>query len=238
MKESLKSVPIIFYDLIVYYGSSFFLISAICVAFIGYHNCVQFMAKLSTSGVTIGIILLISFCYVYGQLASALSAVIIKKPINYIIRRLKPKSEDDYFFNYFGNCNDFPVLEYTGKSVKKNYWTIIYFIKLIYPSVADDLLKRYARCKLSRVNALNYFFLCILSLSFHFLKKCNHIPNIIPHHMSFFLWAFLFLIISLVFCWEFYQRQCWFGDILVKMFAAVTKALEMGDKKIPPIKIT
>lgn len=228
-KGTLKSIPGVFYDLIVYYGSSFIFISCLWVVFFDLHAIAGFLSSLKASGLSFLLILILSFCYVYGQLASTLSAIFVKRPISFLVTKCKPKSIKDYFFDYFADCEDFSVLEQTEKRLRKNYWTVLYFIKLTFPSIADDLLKRYARCKLARVNSFNFLFLAVITLAVHVSKKWGWFSSVSTSYFSGLVWSTFFLFASIVFAFEFYQRQCWFGDIVVKIFAAVVKRLSMTD---------
>lgn len=229
MKESaIKSVPMVFYDLIVYYGSSFFFLGILGLTFIGFEKIAELCSKLSALSMTFGVMMVVSFCYVYGQFASTFSSIVIKRPISRLVKLWGGSSRKDYFFDYFESSEDFVILEKTGKTLRKNYWTIIYFVMLYFPTIADDLLKRYARCKLARVNAFNFLFLSVLTFTSSLLEKLGWCRLVSTCYFSCFTWAMVFLVATLACSWEFYQRQCWFGDILVKIFAAVVKKLSMN----------
>ena len=227
-KGVLKSVPGGFYDLIVYFASSVVLVGSAALLLCDAATITELLSKLTVSGFSLLFLFLICFSYLYGQLASTLSALFIKKPVNSIVSRFHPKQMRDYFFDYPEACRDFPVLALVGKGQSKNYWTILYFIKISYPDIADDLLKRYARCKLARVNAFNFLVLCSFTLSLCILRKLGvtGIPEVANLRPT--VWVVSFALVFGAYTLDFYQRQCWFGDILIKILAAVSKHLAVG----------
>jgi len=213
-----RTVPNVFYDLIVYYGSSIvFFIGLIFLSF-DFGAIRSFLSTLDVLGKIILLLVALSACYIYGQLSSMLSYYLIKKPVNRIIKLLNPKQRRDYFFEYSQLLDDFPVFSTLSSKKDKNYWSLIYYIKILRPDIGDDLLKRYARVKISRINALNTFMLLVyLGLMSLFRNLQTHIQNPVIIALILLFFVILFLL-------EFYQRQCWFGDITVKIYASIQKA--------------
>jgi hypothetical protein len=226
--ESIKTVPGVFYDLIVYYASSVTFLVGVTLLFISPSDIHKILASVSLFETALLIILGISFCYIWGQLSSAHSYYIIKTPISLIVKWLNGSSCDDYFFNRSRFLEDFPLLSSTEEKKERNYWTILYYIRVIKPHIADDLMKRYARCKLARVNAFNFLLLSVLHL---ILRWTNLYSAGSDTFSSFYqsIWMVLILLfLTLIFIIEFYQRQCWFGDIVIKIYAAIVKATTEG----------
>lgn len=219
-----RTVPNVFYDLIVYYGSSItFFIVLIFLSF-DLSSIRSFLSNLDVLGKIILFFVALSVCYIYGQLSSMLSYYLVKKPVNKIVKVLKSKQKKDYFFEYSELLDNFPIFPILPSKKEKNYWSLIYYIKILYPDIGDDLLKRYARCKLSRINALNVFVLLIY-FGFTFLLRSlpTHIQN--PGIVIAIL-----LLFAILFVLEFYQRQCWFGDITVKIYASIQKRQQEKNK--------
>jgi hypothetical protein len=223
--ESIKAIPGAIYDLIVYYGSGVIFLFGVVLLFLSPPRIHKELTNINTFEAVTLIVIAIALCYIWGQLSSALSYYVIKRPVSRIVKNINSASKEDFFFNRPNLLDKFPLLQ-TEEKKKGNYWTILYYIRLVSPEVADDLLKRYARCKLARVNALNFFLLSILHLIVYWVTVT---PQNEGEFYSFYhsLWMVLILLfLSLVFAFEFYQRQCWFGDILFKVYAAIERVFE------------
>lgn len=219
-KNILYSIPGGFYDLIVYYGGSLLFFTAIVFASYDLPQIKDFFSQLTTSEKIFLSVVIFSASYIFGQFSSTFSAHFVKKPISKLCSKFDLKDKQDYSFNYFENNEDFTILNETSKKVKGNYWTIIYFIKMYKPDIADDLIKRYARCKLARSNSFNFLILSLLSLSCYLLNIFNVSLKYFDTYIGPLSWALVFGSFSIIFAAEFYQRQAWFGDILIKIYAA------------------
>jgi hypothetical protein len=139
-----------------------------------------------------------------------------------IVRVLKRRANRDFFFDYQSLLKDFPLLEQLSEKQRGNYWTLIYWLKINHPSIGNDLLERHARVKMARMNALNSFFIFLLSL-FSFSNPAL-MTNAAIYNDSVRVYALIgSCIITMLFAFEFYQRQCWFGDIVVKIFASLSR---------------
>jgi hypothetical protein len=217
---SIKSIPGAFYDLIVYYASGILLITVIVISSVELN---VFTKALSTIGALDKLLLAfiaLSVGYVYGQMSSALSSFFIKKPVSRIAKSLKLRSYKDYKFDYFREDKSFSLLQECEKELKGNYWTLIYYIKLNAPEISDDLMKRYARVKLARANAFNFFILSVVSLITSISDNVASKLGLFDVHLSAQWWTVLCFVLTLLFCVEFYQRQAWFGDIFIKIYSA------------------
>lgn len=217
---SIESVPGYFYDAIVYYSSYVVLISLIALLYVDAHKLVEFLRTLSVGEQLLALLSFLSFGYVWGQFSSALSYPLVKLPITKIVKRFHPKTEGDFLFSF----DEILLLIDTKDTLKekrhRNYWTILYFVQAIDPWTGSDLLKRYARCKLARVNAFNFMALVVLGISLRIFA-------IQLHFLSWPQYFFLCSLFVVLFSLEFYQRQKWFGDIVIKSLVAVLAAREL-----------
>lgn len=224
ISRAFKSIPGVFYDLIVYYGSTTLFAFAFLALSADVHTVRRMLVGLDTFEKIFLVVLLLAGFYVYGQLASALSYHIIKRPMNKLVRFINPKEAKDYFFEYSDILNEFSLLNgFEGK--KRNYWTLVYFIRRVNPDIGDDLLKRYARVKLARINAFNasilFLYLFIKGVAQIFILE----PPVTPILLETLFQIAIALAFVLIFGFEFYQRQCWFSDIAVKIYAAIRREL-------------
>lgn len=232
MKEEIKSgiisVPGYFYDLIVYYSSFFtflFIVISLFVGFDNIRNITKSMSIFEWFGVSV---LILSVGYSWGQLSSTLSYHIVKRPTTYLVKKIKPCNINDYLFSFDDIVSQLDVKDILKGKQHRNYWTIIYYLQIIYPHIGSDLLKRYARCKLARVNGFNFIvliiigaILCISSFSIYYIQW-----------PTYFVMCVIF---TVLFFFEFYQRQCWFGDLVIKTLSAAYSACEdMKDKYLTP----
>ena len=217
---SFKSIPGAFYDLIVYYASVVLFIAVFIVSSVELVTLAKSASSIKTLDKIFLLLFVLSVGYVYGQLSSALSSYFIKKPVSKLARAFGFKSYKDYKFDFFYDDKSFELLGECGKGLKGNYWTLIYYIKLNAPEISDDLMKRYARVKLARTNAFNFLVLFILSLATLWIDRVALKFGLFDAYLSPKWWAVIFLFVSLVFSVEFYQRQAWLGDILIKVYSA------------------
>jgi hypothetical protein len=134
-----------------------------------------------------------------------------------------PDPARDFFFDYQGLLKEFTLLEEFSEKRRGNYWTLIYWIKTNHPSIANDLLERHARVKMARMNALDCFVLFLLSLLSIFVHPTFTANALIS--TSGGKWSALIGTAgaTVLFAFEFYQRQCWFADIVLKILASVTR---------------
>jgi len=221
MKEEIKSgvtsIPGYFYDAIVYYSSYFVFISIIIFLFVGYDNLRDFTKTLSIfewSGIAV---VTLSVGYTWGQLSSTLSYYIVKRPTTFLVKRIKPNNIDDYLFSFDDIVSQLDAKNILKRKIHGNYWTIFYYLQIVYPTIGSDLFKRYARCKLARVNGFNFVVLIIIgvifwafSFSIYYIKW-----------PAYFITCTIFI---LLFFFDFYQRQCWLGDLIIKILSSVYSA--------------
>jgi len=213
--KTISTIPNMFYDLIAYFfsGSIFFFL--VLILSYPFDSIIKFIEGNTNTKNIIIILLSISFIYIWGQVASTFSSYLVKKPITFLLKRILKKVNDGFFFKHDELLKNFSILEYYPEKLKGNYWTILYYIFLVSPNIGLDLMKRYARCKLARINSFNFLLLGIYSLLLL-------IFNISQIEIKFLYSLILFFLTFIMYC-DYYQRQKWFNDIIIKIFASVYK---------------
>lgn len=221
-------IPGFFYDLLVYYASSaLFFLGFYFISF-DVETLVQTLLYAPFPNLIVSALLLLAVFHAYGQFASAISAYVIKKPVSMIITKLNVKQLKDYKFDYISLLEKFKVLKDLDKAKPGNYWTLIYYIKTVNLDIGDDLIKRYGRVKLARTNAFNFLLLLIYILIRPLVAFLSADAILLPSVGNPLLHALLIMAFMLGFSIEFYQRQCWFGDIVTKVYAAICETQSLG----------
>lgn len=216
-------IPDAAYELIVYIfsGVLFSIIAVILFA-----DCKYLYSKyleVETFEKIVMFILLGICLYVYGQMASVFATYIVKKPSRYIVKHLRKRRLDDFDFNYQNLLTNFHTLINFPNKTKGNYWSLLYYMNINHPEIYDDLMVRYARVKLARLNSFNAVilsFIYIVGAIFHSIHPIQiSAISLNPFIMKLSI-CLVFLLFSFV---EYIQRQCWFGDIMVKAIAGMSE---------------
>jgi len=143
--------------------------------------------------------------------------------VNAVVRTVKPEASRDFFFDYQGLIKGFDLLDGLSDKQRGNYWTLIYWIKVNHPTIGNDLLERHARLKMARMNALNSFIILFLSFLCLIFKPEFMANSTIKRGGVEYLALIGSMVATLLFSFEFYQRQVWFGDIVIKIFASLSR---------------
>jgi len=218
--KAVKGLSEFFYDVIVYFSSGAIVVTALLLTTDVWEKIGPQLLPLTGGIQLLAIFFLLCVFFVYGQMASTFSEVLIKRPISVIVRKFAKDKADDFLFSYSKDLRKFTLLNKFPKKVERNYWTVLYWLKIHHPSVAADLIKRYARVKLARVNAFNCLVFCIACFVEYVLSRASWY-NINIFKYDTVVLGLLFSCLLVIFAMEFYKRQCWFGDILIKTLAAV-----------------
>lgn len=229
LEPASKQISSSLYEVIAYFGSA-------CLALVMFlwglldsqllQEQKKFVGAHSTPEVMVLLIVVGTVTYVYGQLASALSATVIGVPISRLVKRFPKRISSDFEYNFsalVSSCSldvDLPTRK------RNNKWTLIYFIITKAPNVGRDIIKRQARERLARINATNMLFLAVPSmfvllakwtgLSIHLsLQGVLRVPS--PWFVA------LCMLLAAAFAFEYYKRRCWNNDLLVKILPAIRK---------------
>lgn len=158
--------------------------------------------------------------YIYGQLASTLSAPLIADPVGRLIRRMNKRVSSDFRVNFSSILDSYGLSEKIPEGKRNNKWTLMFYLLLNAPNLGNDLMKRYAREKLARINAFNMLLLFILTI---FSKLSSLLDLDIFYSLTKFfkvahpIWFFVFFILVILYCYEYYKRKCWNNDLLIKV---------------------
>lgn len=218
MKNTLDRLPNAFYDVIAYFFSGIIFATIFFYTRYPFDEIIKFFEKKSIAENVLIVLIAITFMYIWGQISSTLSSYMVKKPIVFILKKILKSEEDEFFFKYDNVLEKFPILNDYPKKYRGNYWTLIYYIFLISPAIGSDVMKRYARCKLSRINSFNFFLLTIYLIYMNVFDDPSNRINLV-HNIGL-------LLITIVMYIDFYQRQKWFNDIIIKIYASIDRFMK------------
>ena len=213
-------IPDASYELIVYISSGILFVALIGLIFFSPEGIYIKFAGTGTFEKFIIVVGIIFITYVYGQMASVLSTYLVKKQVQKFVEKFMSSKSDDFNFNYPHINEKFELLRKFPNKLYNNQWSLLYFMKRLHPDIGDDLLERYARLKLARLNAFNLMLLlvafCISTLFFSI-----GIESTLIEYDYLTLKFGTLIVLTLGFIIEYTQRQIWFGDILIKSSASI-----------------
>jgi hypothetical protein len=229
IESASKQISSSLYEVIAYFGSA-------CLALVMFlwglldnellQEQKKFVGAHSAPELFVLLIVVGTVTYVYGQLASALSATVIGVPIARLTRRFSKRTSSDFDYDFsalVSSCAldvDLPIKK------RNNKWTLIYFIITKTPNVGRDIIKRQARERLARINATNMLFLAVLSM-FGLLAKwtglSTHLPLRDVLRVPSPSYVALCMLLGAAFAFEYYKRRCWNNDLLVKILPAIRR---------------
>lgn len=226
--------PNAFYDFIVFVGSS--LVFAVGL-YVGIGGPAQnLLGGLGTFEFVWVLVALIFFGYEYGRIAEAWSYWMVQRPLAFISRHTLFLKNPDFLAETPDEEVVLHLPSFAGAR-KKNKWTLFFYASLVNPSLGSDLLKRYAWEKLSRNSAFTFCVLLLVSIASGILIHYQIIPPFIGN------WTFGTLELGLALgtltfmtYLEYYQRNCWNNDLLIKVLPVLMRAEELlreAKKSIP-----
>jgi len=170
------------------------------------------ISEISTGIVVLGFIIFYLISHIYGQTISAVSEKIIGKPLKWLNKKVLKHQDFKGSFKHITSKID--VINNLPENKKNNKWTIIYYILSKNQDVGTDLLRRYAREKVSRVNSMNFLILLLVSIFAKFHPLCQGEDC----HSVFYYWitTIILFICFLISCYEYFQRKCWNSDLIIK----------------------
>lgn len=216
MTERLDSAfPNVFYDLIVFVSPSVVFAFGLAVGFrllppAGGLSAVD-IGTVDFFVIALGVLL---FGYEYGRMAEALSATIVSGLLIQLRKRLNILRDPDF-------CARLPTEQLSLDVDAAEYrhgskWAIYFFASLVAPDLGRDLLKRYAWEKLSRSSAFTFGLLLLIALvmgTYSLVTTCEPAES----------WGFgsvrltgLLMVLTFAAYYEYYRRNCWNNDLLVK----------------------
>ncbi|WP_420601503.1 hypothetical protein [Flagellimonas sp.] len=171
--------------------------------------------KLTTGISVLVIFIFLMISHIYGQTVSALSEKVIGKPLKWINKKII--KHPDFKGKYDKIVAKIDTSSLVPNSKKNNKWTLLYFILSKNKDVGTDLMKRYAREKVSRINSMNFLILFLLSIWVKIFPVYGE--KFYPSLFSLWSTSIILLIVFLIFCYEYFQRRCWNSDLLTKSIA-------------------
>jgi len=216
MLEKVDFFPNAFYDFIVFIGSTVVFFGGLFVGFGGLNRMGNLELQLQGIDVLLIFGMLILIGYEYGRIAEAWSAVIVQKPLQFISSHTPFLKSKDFLSKP-------PIPKELGivfpsmpEAKRTDKWTIYFYASMVHPGLGSDLLKRYAWEKLSRNSAFSYCILFIISISSMIFQRVLKLSD-------FGSWSFgttelsvLIGIMTLLTFYEYYKRNCWNNDLLIK----------------------
>ncbi len=213
--SSLKNIPNVFYDLLVFVVPTCQLIIGVWLGVYDFDFNIIKSINLPTS--IFLIVLMIVFSYEYGRIAEALSAILVQQPLKFLNKHKIFFSNED-FLKKRENIYDVLGLEkpYDGRDGDK--WAIYMYAFSKKPAIGADLLKRYAWEKLSRNSAFtNAILLFISSVRWVYLICIGN--QYVWYRVQFgsLLYTICCLLLVLLTYTEYYKRNVWNYDLLTKI---------------------
>lgn len=228
--EIRKHVENTFYEIAAYFGSGivFLVIGSLGLVERDFlTRATQELASLNTPAQIFLLVLLVSMTYAYGQLSSALSSPLIAGPVGGVVKQRGARYKGDYNADFTSIIAAYELHTRLPDTKRNNKWTLIFYLLTSQPEIGRDILKRYAREKMARINAVNMLFLTVLSASAILinllglrlgtgLHRYLHVPNV---------WFAVFCAcLTCVYAYEYYLRRCWNNDLLIKVLPAVASS--------------
>lgn len=227
MLERLDFVPNAFYDFIVFIGATLIFLSGLFVGLGLPHEAWMQQANPETLDVLLVILATIFLSYEYGRIAEAWSAVFVQKPLQFLGRRSRVFCHPDFLAKIPAEIMGlkFPQIPPERAGDK---WTIYFYASLVAPRLGGDLLKRYAWEKLSRNSGFTFAILFLFSVTVRILMLFS---VKVPWGGSWSFGTAEFSILAggmvVVTYYEYYRRNCWNNDLLIKVLPVLLKAEDL-----------
>ncbi len=230
-----RYIPSSLYEIIAYFGSGCILIVFGLLGMVdqvAIKKAATYVFKLDLHeqiGLTVfvGII-----AYAYGQLSSTLSAPIVAVPVSKFVKILGKHSSSDFKADLTDIVKTYGLAEELPPSKVNNKWTLMFYLQVKVPEIGKDIMKRYAREKLARINAFNMLLLTAIAILSNIGKKMGIAKNLGFADVlkpANFWWLVFYIVLTFIYSYEYYKRKCWNNDLLIKVLP-VTKT------EIPVVK--
>ncbi len=225
-EDSTRFVPDSLYNVFAYLSTGILFFTLFFSLFLDPTKILAIWKSLEVAGQIATVPIILSAVYIYSEFISVMSYHVIRKPVGYLVKLRQPRAIRDFGFDYKELLSRFPLLQHLTEKQRGNYWTLIYWAKINHPPIGNDLLERHARVKMARMNALNSLILFSLSLLYLLFRPQFMANAVIARNGGQWVVFAGAAVATVLFAFEFYQRQCWFADIVVKIFASLSKQEE------------
>lgn len=226
--SSLKNIPNVFYDLLVFAVPTCQLMIGIWLGVYDFDFSVIKSLDLPTT--IFIIVIMIVFSYEYGRIAEALSAILVQQPLSFLNKHKIFFNNED-FLRKRENIYDVLGLEkpYDGRDGDK--WAIYMYAFSKKPAIGADLLKRYAWEKLSRNSAFTNAILLLISFIRWIYLIC--IGNqYVWYRVQFgsLLYTLCCLLLVILTYTEYFKRNVWNYDLLTKILPILMDNQKYNDR--------
>lgn len=221
-----RFVPDIFYEIIAYFFSGGLFIALGSLAMVEPDVLKRIAIYVFSLGlpVQIGLVVFAGvLTYSYGQLASTLSAPFVADPVGKIVKKISRWTSPDFRIDFSDTVKAYGLSDKLPTSKINNKWTLMFYLNVKVPEIGKDIMKRYAREKLARINAFNMFLLivlAILSLIGERFQLGQRLGLSAVLRAADPLWLVLYIVLIAVYSYEYYKRKCWNNDLLIKVMPA------------------
>ena len=224
-----KYIPSTLYEIIAYFCSGILFVALGSVAMLDQVTLKKVTTYLFTLDLheQIGLTVLLGILtYAYGQLSSTLSAPFIADPVSKFVKKLGRWTSSDFKTDFSNAVTSYGLADNLPSSKVNNKWTLMFYLQVKHPEIGKDIMKRYAREKLARINAFNMLlltFLAIISIigkDFGMGQKLG-LGNVLQ--ATNIWWIIIYIILVITYSYEYYKRKCWNNDLLLKVLP-VTKS--------------
>lgn len=220
------TLPNAFYDLIVFASSTILAALGFLIG-LGFVDG-DWLKDLSTLNAVLIAIGILFLGYEYGRMAEAWSSVIVQTPLKELHHR-RILLRDPDFLAPLPEVEPTLNLPDTRDGRKGGKWTVYMYAAVVSPRLGSDLLKRYAWEKLSRNSAFTFCLLLGISL-YHLITP----DSVHLRAKTDVAWTFgsieltiVLAILAVAAYYEYYRRNCWNNDLLMKALPVLTRAEEL-----------
>ncbi|MCD4744689.1 MAG: hypothetical protein K8R58_00140 [Bacteroidales bacterium] len=226
-------IPNFFYDLIVFVSPSVLFLAGLSLGISGITKKVflEYASNLGAVDIIAYTALILLLSYEYGRMSEALSSLFVAFPIGFFKKKNIFFKSEDLFLDMTSQVDLLNLPYSQSASKKKTRWQIYFYALRFCPEIGSDLLKRYAWEKLSRSSAFTYLILFFTSFIILIIQLFTE-KSIVFGTFGFgsIIYTLISLILMLLTYYEFYKRNCWNNDLLVKILPVILMNLEKQEK--------
>jgi hypothetical protein len=228
--EKYNVLPNLFYDFIVFVGSTVVFAVGLYIGVGGLNHAWLRTFDFRTIDVVLVAGMVVLASYEYGRIAEAWSFWLVQKPLAFIAKKTDLLSDPDFLAQLPLNDPRFSSL-LIPEAKRGNKWTVYFYASLVEPGLGGDLLKRYAWEKLARNSAFSYAVLLIISAYITIIDLWTHAEPLGKWAFGTRQFNLTVGILVVLTYFEYYKRNSWNNDLLVKVIPILFKAEELAREK-------
>ena len=233
MSDRLSAIPNSFYDLIVFVTPSVILAFGILIGLDGFAWTRS--VRISEIGAInlVGILIAgLIASYEFGRIAEAWSAIVVQKPLAFLTKHTRLFQNPDFLASH-ADIHQYLGLASSADARQGDKWVIYLYSFIANPGLGGDLLKRYAWEKLSRSSAFTYALLSVTTAVF-FLGHLLFSRPLPAGALGFggYYYSPIVAVLMMVTYVEYYKRNSWNYDLLVKTTPVLMEALRLQREQL------